>query len=203
MNSPLYTDQAGFPLSTKTEEFKELLKDPEVQECLKDIIRNCLHESDIFARLDLVEENLGADEFHCVGRDLAFEKGVSEYDEERKPLPKVPERVAKIYKEVDSIQCAGGAEPVLEVNTLSDVRTKLLIEKLENSSPRFGVRYMTSKEVGEFIQTEIAEEFRYKGKSREVRNDLMRYAVDKYPDKVRLGQSKYGNKLLRIELIKV
>ncbi|WP_156157292.1 hypothetical protein [Methanosarcina siciliae] len=190
-------------MSTKTEGFKELLKDPEVQECLKDIIRNCLHESDIFIRLDLIEENLGADESHCVGRDLAFEKGISEYDEEREPLPKILERVAKIYKEIDSIQCAGGAEQILEVNTLSDVRARLLVEKLESMTPRIGVRYMTSKEVGEFIQTEIAEEFRYKGKSREVRNDLMSYAVKKFPDKVRLGQSKYGKKPLRIELIEV
>jgi hypothetical protein len=118
MNSPLYTDQAGFPLSTKTEEFKELLKYPDVQECLKDIIRNCLHESDIFTRLDLIEEHLGADEFYCIGRDIAFEKGVSEYDDEREPLPKITERVAKIYKDVDSIQFTSETKPALEVNTL-------------------------------------------------------------------------------------
>jgi hypothetical protein len=203
MNSPLYTDQAGFPLSTKVEEFKELLKDPEVQECLKDIIRNCLHESDVFTRLDMIEENLGADEFHCVGRDLAFEKGVSEYDDEREPLPKITDRVAEIYKGIDSIQFMGETKPALEVNTLTDIRARLLVEKLENMAPRIGGRYMTSKEVGDFIQYELPEEFRYNGKGnpRAVRSELMAHAVNKFPNKVRMGQSKNGNKLLRIEFI--
>ena len=203
MNSPLCVDQAGFPLSTKVEEFKDLLKYPEVQEYLKDIMRTCLHESEIFTRLDLIEENLGADEFYCVGRDLAFEKGISEYDDEREPLPKITERVAKIYKDVDSIQSTGVGTHVLEVNTLSDIRAKLLVEKLEKVSPRFEVRYMTSKEVGDFIQNDIAEEFRYNGKGnpREVRSELMNRAVAKFPHKVRMGKSKNGNKLLRIELM--
>lgn len=203
MNSPLYTDQAGFPLSTKVEEFKVLLKDHEVQECLKDIIRNCLYESDIFTRLDMIEENLGADEFHCVGRDLAFERGVSEYDDEREPVPKITERVAEIYRGIDSIQFMGETKHTLEVNTLSDIRARLLVEKLENMANRIGGRYMTSKEVGDFLQYEIPEEFRYNGKGnpREVRSELMAHAVTTFPNKVRMGQSKNGNKLLHIELI--
>lgn len=203
MNSLLYTDQAGFPLSTKVEEFKELLKDPEVQECLKDIIRNCLHEADIFTRLDLIEENLGADEFHCVGRDIDFEKGVSEYDEEREPLPKMPEKIAALYEAIDAIHSVDNVNPVLEVNSLTDIRARLLVERLEGMTPRIGGRYMTSKEVGDFIQNELPEEFRYNGKGnpREVRSELMNHAVTKFPHKVRMGQSKNGNKLLRIELI--
>jgi hypothetical protein len=62
---------------------------------------------------------------------------------------------------------------------------------------------MNSKEVGDFIQNEITEEFRYNGKGnpREVRSELMTHAVNKFPNKVRMGQSKNGNKLLRIEFI--
>lgn len=188
---------------TKVEEFIGLLQYPEVQECLKEIISNCMHESAIFIRLDLIEENLGADEFHCVGRDIAFERGFSKYDEEREPLQTIMERIAQVYKAFDTMHFTGETKPALEINTLTDIRVRLLLEKLESIAPRFGERYMTSKEVGDFIQNEIDEEFRYDGKGnpREVRSKLMKYAVKKFPTKVKMGKSKKGNRLLRIEFI--
>lgn len=188
---------------TKVEEFIGLLQYPEVQECLKEIIRNCMHESAIFIRLDLIEENLGVDEFYCVGRDFAFEIGASEYDKEREPLQTIKERIAKIYNDFDMMQFIGETKPALEVNTLTDIRVRLLLEKLESIAPRFGGRYMTSKEVGDFIQNEIDEEFRYDGKGnpREVRSKLIKHAVKKFPTKVKMGKSKKGNRLLRIEFI--
>ena len=62
------------------------------------MIQNCLVEAGIFTRLNMIEENLGTDEFHCRGRGLAFEYGISEYDEEREPFPTIPERVKSIYR---------------------------------------------------------------------------------------------------------
>ncbi|MDD4778790.1 MAG: hypothetical protein PHV53_10955 [Fermentimonas sp.] len=147
-------------------------------------------------RLNLIEEYLGVDEKHCVGRDLDFERGISEYEEERIPLPKLQDQLKSLTKEV----------PSLEVNTLSDVRVKLLIEELEKTRPRpnqFGVRYFTSSEVGYIISNRFPENIRYKGKGnpRQVRMELMERAVDKFPYKVKLGQSKNGKKCMRIELI--
>lgn len=193
----------GLSKTERVEEFCNLLQYPEVQEALERIIMSSLDNHNIFMRLNLIEEHLGVDEYHCIVRDLEYKEGDPECNEEKEPVTPIREQVNEIYKAIDSIPISGETETI--IGNITENRIRLLIKKLESVNPRpnqSGIRYMTSSEVGKYIQTEIDKDCRYEGNARTVRNDLMRQTEKKFPDKVRVRKNENGNKSLRIELIK-
>lgn len=183
-------------MTERIEEFRRLLQYPEVQEALKDIIRNTLVESNVFTRLNLIEEHLGADEFHCIGRDLDFEAGISKYEEEREPKKKIPDQIAAIYTAIDS------KETIVETTIIGGNDTKarawLLLDKLKDHPYINGKRFMTGPEVAKWLLNEIREELRTTKKgARQAAKDTMEMCTELFPEKVVINPDTVGKKRKR------
>jgi hypothetical protein len=168
-------------VTEKIEEFTRLLQFPEVQEVLKEIVRSSLVESNIFARLNLIEDHLGSDDLYCIGRDLDFERGISEYDEEREPLPKMKEQMARVYTAIDT------TETVIETTILggnkTEMRARLLVDKLKTINLINGKRFMTGPDVSKWLLTEIADEYKTtKTGARQAARDVMEKAKDLFTE---------------------
>lgn len=177
----------GLTVTERIEEFRRLLQYPEVQEDLKELIRNTLIESNVFTRLNLIEENLGADEFHCIGRDLDFEMGISEYDEEREPRKTIPVQIASMYSAIGSNETA--VETIILGGNKTETRARLLLEKLKLTPLVNGKRFMTGPDVTKWLlSSEISEKCRTtKTGSRQAAKDVMEKCRELYPDDVRIN----------------
>lgn len=178
-------------MTEKVEEFTRLLQFPEVQEVLKEIVRSSLIESNVFTRLNLIEEHLGADDYHCVGRDLCFEDGISESDEEKIPLTKLPEMIAAIYTAIDSKETV--SETMILAGNETEVRARLLKTRVQSSNMLNGKRQMNSKDVQRFLLEEIPEEHRTtKTSARKVAFDVMKKTQELFPEQIKLVKNKKG-----------
>lgn len=191
LNSPF----DGLSRTERIEEFCRLIQFPEVQEALENIIVSSLHNCNIFNRLNLIEEHLGVDEKHCLGRDLNFELGISEYEEERTPLPNLQEQLKILFK----------TAPIEDDINVTNVRARRLVEKLRETKPILGVVYLDSKTIKRFLQEEIDDKYKIgkNGNPRQTVSRVIDRAIILYPTEVKRGKSKNGNKTLRIELIKI
>lgn len=187
----------GLTVTERIEEFRRLLQYPEVQEDLKELIRNTLIESNVFTRLNLIEENLGADEFHCIGRDLNYEAGVSEYDEEREPRNTIPEQIAAIYTAIDS------KETVIETTILggnkTETRARLLYEKLKTIPYSNGKRFMKGPDVAKWLLgTELKEDLRTtKTGARQAAKDVIEKCRELFSDEIKINPSSSGRNAKR------
>jgi len=195
MNNLLSSDTAGFPMSTKVQEFLDLLQYPEVQEALQSIVHMTIHETPIYKRLDLIEEHLGANDLYCVGRDIDYERGVT--DDEREPLRKIPDQIAVIHNLIQT--------PVKEVvmvsGNVTEIRARLLREKIDTVSPRQGKKFILSTEVQQFLLFEVPEEQRTTEKgARVAAGDVIKKAIEMFPESLQIGKTK-GKGLRFIELI--
>jgi hypothetical protein len=173
----------GLTVTEKIEEFCRLLQFPEVQEVLKEIFRTSLVESNVFTRLNLIEEHLGADEYHCIGRDLDYENGISEFDEERQPMIKLKDQVTAIYKAIDS------KETVVETTVLggnkTEMRARLLFDKLKITPFVNGKRFLKGPDVSKWLLSEIDIEYRTtKTGSRQAAKDVMEKTRELFPDEI-------------------
>lgn len=173
-------------MTEKIEEFTRLLQFPEVQEVLKEIIRTSLIESRVFMRLNLIEEHLGADEYHCIGKDLDFENGISEYDEEREPLQKIRDQITTIYTVIDS------KETVVETTILggnkTEMRARLLFDKIKTVPYLNGKKIMKGPDVSKWLVNEITAEYKAtKTGARQAAKDVMEKTRELYPDDIRVN----------------
>jgi len=184
-------------VTERIEEFRRLLQYPEVQEDLKELVRNTLVESNVFTRLNLIESNLGADEFHCIGRDLNYEAGISEYEDEREPRKPLPEQIAAIYAAIDS------KETVVETTILggnkTETRARLLFEKLKVVPYTNGKRFMKGPDVAKWLLgTEINTELRTtKSGARQAAKDVMEKCAELFAGEVKFNPGIVGKKLKR------
>lgn len=176
----------GLSVTEEVQEFNRLLQYPEVQKVLYDFILNSLTECNVFLRLNLIEEHLGADDFHCIGQDL-------KYDGEREPLPNLQVQLQSLMSK----------SPDPEVNTITDIRAKLLVEKLKKMKYRLDITYLNSKDIKKFLQEDIDEKYRIgrNGNPREIVRRVIDRAVLLYPSEIKRGKNKNGNQILRIELV--
>ncbi len=187
----------GLTVDERIEEFRRLLQYPEVQEALKKIIKSTLAENNVFTRLELIEENLGADEFHCIGRDLDFEAGINKYKEERVPKIPIPEQITAIYAAIDD------KETVVETTILggndTETRARLLFDKLKKIPYIHGKRFMTGPEVAKWLlSNEIKEKLRTTKKgARQAAKDVMEMCVKLFPEKVIINPDVVGKKRKR------
>lgn len=184
-------------MTERIDEFRKLLQYPEVQEDLKEIVRSALVESNVFTRLNLIEMNLGADEFHCIGRDIDYEAGISEYEEEREPRKSIPEQVAAIYAAIDS------KETVVETTILggnkTETRARLLFDKLKNTPYINGKRFMKGPDVAKWLLgPEIDPDLRTtKSGARQAAKDVMEKCAELFAGEVKFNPGIVGKKLKR------
>jgi hypothetical protein len=182
-------------MNEKIAEFCRLLQFPEVQEVLKDIIRTSLVESNVFTRLNLIEENLGSDEYHCIGRDLDYEKGISEYDEEREPLPTVKQQILAVYKAIDSFDKPN--EQVIITGNMTEIRARLFKERIVSVNYRHGKKFMLTPEIKRFLLNEIHEDYRTTDKgAKQAAHDVMKKALEMFPDELKAGTASNGVKFI-------
>lgn len=170
-------------MTERIEEFTRLLQYPEVQEVIKDIVRNTLNECNVFTRLNLIEEHLGADDYHCVGRDIDFESGFSEYEEEREPLKRIPDQVASIYEAIDS------KETVVETTILggnkTETRARLLLDKLKVTPFVNGKRFLKGPDVAKWLLNEVDTELKTtKTGARQASKDVMQKCKELFPNEI-------------------
>lgn len=171
-------------MTEKIEEFTRLIQFPEVQEVLKEIVRNALIESNVFTRLNLIEEHLGADEFHCVCRDLPFEMGISDYDEEREPLKKIPEQIAALYTVIDSKETTVIETTVIGGNK-TEMRARLLIDKLKVIPYINGKKFMRGPDVAKWLLEEVGAEYKTTTTgARQAAKDVMEKTKELYPNEI-------------------
>lgn len=172
--------------------FYRLITYPEVEEHFSNAVLNKLHEYGIFNRLDAVEKNLGADELHCVGEDHRFKNGISEFDYEREPLDTVPVRLANLCLNNNP----NTANTKVLIGNTTEIRAHLLKEKLSTMKFRnhHPYRFMDSKEIGLFLMQEVPQEYKctenYRGRVIETVNK----AIELYPDCLKKGKMRKGNK---------
>ena len=197
MNSPSYTDQAGFPFSTKVEgltveerihEFIKLLEYPEIQEALNKRFEMYLQSmgivkavSNAHARLDLIEEHLGADDDYCIVKDLEYG--------EREPRMKIPEQIAVLAASIND-GCKT-SEVVMVAGNVPEIRARLLKEKLA-SATKVTEKFMTSPEVADFLLNDVPDEYKACSKSAASKAafDVMKKALEMFPDELREARAK-------------
>lgn len=170
-------------MTERIEEFCRLIQFPEVQEVLKNIVRSSLVESNVFTRLNLIEAHLGADESYCIGRDLVYEAGISEYDDEREPLKTIPEQMAHIYEVIES------KETVIETTVLggnkTETRARLLFDFIKTVPYVNGKRFMKGPDVSRWLLNGIEEGLRTtKTGARQAAKDVMEKTKELYPDEI-------------------
>jgi len=191
-------------VTERIEEFCRLLQFPEVQEVLKEIVRTSLVENNVFTRLNLIENHLGVDEYHCIGKDLDFEDELIE--EEREPLKPISEQIAAIYAAIDSKETTVVESQTILGGNKTEMRARLLIEKLKTVPYTNGKRFMKGPEVSKWLLNEIGSEYRTtKTGARQAAKDVMEKTKELFPNSIRFNPEASGRNKKRayniIELI--
>lgn len=173
-------------MDEKVAEFARLLQFPEVQEVLVEIVRNTLIESNVFTRLNLIEQHLGADEFHCVGKDIDYETGFSEYEEEREPLLKISDQIAAIYEAIDSKETV--VETVVLGGNKTETRARLLFKKLKDTPYINKKKFLRGPDVAKWLLNEVEVDLRTtKNGSRQAAKDVMEKCKELFGEWVRIN----------------
>jgi len=182
----------------KINQFKMLMKDPEVQPFFRNYIENIIATSElkILKRLALLEQKL----------DLADPDLL---DEEEIEIT-IPEQLSLLAERIDNI-----TEPVKTVSqpvtqditvipeTKTEIRAYELVKHLQtNVKPRNNEIFMTVRECMNFIQVGIKTEYRVENvkNPRQVKKEVLEKAREMYSDLVSLVPKRNGNKEVRIVL---
>lgn len=180
-----------FDCSSKEEkinQFKMLMKDPEVQPFFRNYIENIIATSElrILKRLSAVETALGLNDFSD------FE------DEEREP--NIPEKIEALKEEIQNIEYKAPVNPTitLEPTSKTEVRASLLVSELKDS----GKDHLTSHEIIHFLKSKLPDNCKVNERIqniRKVKQDVLKAASNMYPD-VFLSKKKTGHKEVRLIL---
>lgn len=173
-------------MTEKIQEFLRMLEYPEVQEAMNKIFESYLQSmgleravSKAHTRLDLIEEHLGADDDYCIVKDLEYG--------EREPLIKITDQLASIRN--NSCQTT---EVVMVAGNVTEIRARLFKEKITITDMRNGKRFMNSPEIASFLLNDVPDEYKAYTKSAASKAafDVMRKALEMYPDELREGRAK-------------
>lgn len=181
----------GLPVNEKIQQFLKLLEYPEVQEAMNKKFEEYLQNLGLdkaitraHRRIDLIEEHLGADEEYCIIKDLDYG--------EREPRKKVTEQFAQFAAIINN-SCQT-TEVVMVAGNVTEIRARLLKEKLFSVNPRNGKRFMVSSEIASFLLKEVAEEYKTTEiAARKAALDTMKKALEMYPNELRETKAKKRN----------
>ena len=179
----------------KINQFKMLMKDPEVQPFFRNYIENIIATSElnILKRLTALEKLLGTNDL------LNF------IDEDHEQT--IPEQLSLLAERIDNITepvtSQDPIKPVVNTNpkTTLEHKASALVEHLKtNVKPRNGEVFLNTREIIHFLKYEISEEYRIKDiqNPRQVKKAVIERARKLFPDIVTLSQRKHGTKDVRI-----
>ncbi len=170
----------------KVQEFLTLLKEPEVLDVLKGIVVQVLTDPDylVLKRISNIEHHLGADDDYCLWEDS--------FHEDKRVMHPMPEQISLLTSLINDTSIPILHETVFSGNE-TEVRARLLKDKLPEVQMRNGSRFMDSKEVRSFLLHEVTETHRTTEKAaRKVSNDVMKKAIEMFPETVKLTKNKKG-----------
>lgn len=172
----------------KINQFKMLMKDPEVQPFFRNYIENIIATSElrILKRLVAVETAIGLNDF-------------SDYENEERE-PNLPEKIQALENKLDNFEYEPriNLKAVPEPTSKTEVRADLLVKELKDS----GKDHLTSHEIIHFLKSKLPENCKVNEKIqniRKVKQDVLRTASQMYPN-VFLSKKKTGRKEVRLIL---
>ena len=172
----------------KINQFKMLMKDPEVQPCFRNYIENIIATSElrILKRLSAVETALGLNDY-------------SDFEDEEREL-NIPEKIEALKEEIRNIEYKTpvSSTTTLEPTSKTDVRASLLVSEIRDS----GKDHFTSHEIIHFLKSKLPDNCKVSESIqniRKVKQDVLKAASNMYPD-VFLSKKKTGHKEVRLIL---
>lgn len=183
------------PVNPRVQEFLTLLQDPEVYDVFKTLVLQALTDpegSQLIQRVSNIEKHLGADDDYCVGKDI--------FNDDKEVLMTIPEQFSLLSERINDASIPVLKETIFSGNG-TEVRARFLKEKLQDVDYRNGKKFLNSKEVQGFLLREVPEEHRTTDKAaRKVANDVMKRAVELFPESMILTKNKKGlNVIVLIE----
>jgi hypothetical protein len=183
----------------KVQELLTLMKDPEVQEFMNLMFYKFLTspQYQILKKIALVMDFNGLDvDKHCVGSDWEWDnmepfEQVMNKDKKKTVLQPIPDQLALLSERINDASLPVLRETILVDGNKTEVRARLLRDKLSNIPYQNGKKFMLGTEVQKFfLSEEVREDQRIKKKGiRQSAMDVMRKAVEQFPDEVRLGKN--------------
>ena len=182
----------------KINQFKMLMKDPEVQPFFRNYIENIIATSElrILKRHAAVETALGLNDF-------------SDFEDEDQELT-IPAQLSLLAERIDNItepmtyQETVKHDSVICPQTITEHRACELIDHLKNDiAPRNGEVFLTSREIMIFLKDGINVEYRIKKNVkniRQVKKDVIEKAFEMFPTSVSLSKKSNGHKEVRVVL---
>lgn len=166
-----------------------LMKDPEIQPFFRNYIENIIATSDlrILKRLTAVEKSLGLNDY-------------SDFENEEREIT-IPEQLSILAERIDNVTEPVPREPVPILTSKTEIRAHLLVEHLKKDVlERQGSKFISSKEIGHFLKTEIPIDYRVGDiqNIRKVKKDVCEKARKMYPDNVLLNKKTTGRKDVRL-----
>jgi hypothetical protein len=172
----------------KINQFKILMKDPEVQPFFRNYIENIIATSElrILKRLSAVETALGLNDY-------------SDFEDEEREL-NIPEKIEALKEEIRNIEYKTpvSSTTTLEPTSKTDVRASLLVSEIRDS----GKDHFTSHEIIHFLKSKLPDNCKVSESIqniRKVKQDVLKAASNMYPD-VFLSKKKTGHKEVRLIL---
>lgn len=182
------------PVNPRVQEFLTLLQDPEVYDVFKTLVLQALTDPEgcqLVRRVANIEKHLGADDDYCICEDP--------FNDDREVMLTIPEQLSLLSERINDASLPVLKETIFSGNG-TEVRARFLKEKLQEVDYRNGKKFLNSKEVQGFLLREVPEEHRTTDKAaRKVANDVMKRAVELFPESMILIKNKKG--LNVIELI--
>lgn len=172
----------------KIQELISLLRDPEVYDVFQELVLRVLCETkgpQVIPRLNNIEAHLGANEDWCIWKDVR--------NEGREVLMPLTEQFDLISGRIEDVSLPVLKETVYSGND-TEIRAKYLKDELSDFKLRNGKRFMTSKEVQEYLVNRIYDKYKSEpgDSARKAAYDVMKKAVEMFPKVLKLGKNKKG-----------
>lgn len=172
----------------KVQEFLTLLQDPEVYPVFQSMVMQVLTDPEgpqLIRRVKNIERHLGANDDWCIWEDVNGEG--------REVLMPITEMIDLISGRIEDVSL-----PVLKETVYSGngtvIRAKLLKDRLPEVDMRNGRLFMTSKEVQNFLVSDVPDEYKTApgSSARKAAYDVMKKALEMFPESLKLTKNKKG-----------
>jgi hypothetical protein len=186
-------------VNPKVQEFLSLLQDPAVKDVLDLMFMQFLTspEINLVSKVGLLMDFNGLDvKKDCVGWDWEWDdmddvERIMYKDKKKNVLQPLPDQLSLLSERINDASLPVLKETVLVAGNETEVRARLLKEKLSSIPYKNGKKCMLGTDVQKFLLHEIEEEHRPPEKGvRQAALDVMKKAVEQFPDEVRLKKTE-------------
>jgi len=171
----------------KVHEFLSLLQDPEVYDVFQELVMHVLTDQEgcqLIRRVKNIERHLGADDDWCIWEDTGRDG--------KEILMPLTETLDLISERIEDSSLPVLKETIYTGNE-TEIRASFLKNKLPEVAMINGKRFMTSKDVQNFLVCEIPDEHRVnssRNTARKAAYDVMIKASEMFPKTLRLIKNK-------------